>query len=272
LEAGRRLLSNWYEGSPVEGVQRIKQLFLLGLGAASVDFNNPRFQTALTAQSGPGEWLLQFIHESIAKDFSPALGGDYFLHDFIDRYAQRRELATFSFLPGNCAQAYVSMAICQELLRNNPYLKILFVPKSGAPGNDLNLETAQGALRAESESLLKGLAQFEREARFTFISEGPSIHGLDPRHLSAKFAEALVKSDVIIAEGQAYAEICGWKKPTYIAFRVNGRVAEAIHGVSHLTGPCAFVRLTPGVDHFEDFETAVLRNVTDHATSGKIPA
>jgi 2-phospho-L-lactate transferase/gluconeogenesis factor (CofD/UPF0052 family) len=83
---------------------------------------------------------------------------------------------------------------------------------------------------------------------------------------------ALADADVIWAEGQAYAELRGWKRPAYVAFRVNGRVAEAIHGLSRKRGACGFVRLTPGVNHFEGFEGAVLRRIPDLRTAVPIPA
>src|SRR5205085_3507558 len=54
--------------------------------------------------------------------------------------------------------------------------------------------------------------------------------------------------------------------------RINGRVAEAIHGVSREQGACGFVRLTPGFDHFEGFDAAVLREITDRATGTTVRA
>jgi len=199
------------------------------------------------------------------------LGGDRFLQEFIDQYVGSSEDTTLAFLPGSSAQAYFSLAICQELLRQTPGLNILFAPKSGAPGSDLSLEDAQAALGAEAQGMLAYLATEQRRGRFTFVSNGPTCHGLDPARLSKDMGEALGKATVIVAEGQAYAEIRGWKKPTFIAFRVNGRVAEAIHGVSREDGACAFVRLTPGVDHFEGFEEAVLRSQPNRGRDEAIP-
>jgi len=271
IEAGRSLLANWRNRPPTSDADRIKELLLLGLGA-SIDFNNPRFQAALSAQAGPGPWILKFIQESTAENLSVELGGGHFLQELFDEYLNGQRAATLAFLPGNCAQAYLSLAFCQELLEQNKNLRVMFIPKSGAPGNDLGLGDAQTAVRAEAAGLLAELASFEGQGRFIFIPNGPTGHGLDPARLSRDVAEALGKATVIIAEGQAYAEICGWKKPTYIAFRVNGRVAEAIHGVSRTSNACALVRLTPGVDHFEGFETAVLRRLTDRTVSEGVPA
>jgi 2-phospho-L-lactate transferase/gluconeogenesis factor (CofD/UPF0052 family) len=50
-------------------------------------------------------------------------------------------------------------------------------------------------------------------------------------------------------------------------------VAEAIHGVPREPAECGFVRLTPGVDHFEDFQMATRRRIVASETSGGwIPA
>ena len=272
IESGRRLLAEWWERVPTSEYDRLDQLLLLGLGAAAIDFNNPRFQAALATQPDPGPWLIQFIRESTSKSLSVELGGDRFLQQFFDDYVKSRRNGTLAFLPGNCAQAYLSLALCQEILRQNQNLKILFIPKSGAPGNDLGLAEAETALRAESSGLLNDLAAFVGESRFRFVRNGPTGHGLDPARLSYELAHALEEAIAVVAEGQAYAEIRGWKKPTFVAFRVNGRVAEAIHGVSRRSGPSGFVRLTPGVDHFEGFERAVLRSISDRITGEAIPA
>jgi 8-oxo-dGTP pyrophosphatase MutT (NUDIX family)/2-phospho-L-lactate transferase/gluconeogenesis factor (CofD/UPF0052 family) len=277
IEAGRTLLAGWYRlidrytDTSDPRFARLEGLFLRGLGAASVDFNNPRFQKELSANDGPGSWITEFIQKSTSQSMAEQLGGVRFLKEFIDQYVGSSQDATLTFLPGSSAQAYFSLAICQELLKQAPGLRILFAPKAGTPGSDLNLEDAQAALVAEAKGMLAYLAAQHESGRFSFVPNGPTCHGLDPARLSRDMGEALSNATVIIAEGQAYAEIRGWKKPTFVAFRVNGRVAEAIHGVSRRDGACAFVRLTPGVDHFEDFEEAVLRSQTDRGDDRTIP-
>ena len=271
IEAGRTLLAGWYKDAPSRVLPGLRDYCCLGLGAASVDFNNPRFQRELSANDGPGPWILEFIQRSTAQNIADRLGGDRFLREFIDQYLGSSQDAILTFLPGTSAQAYLSLAICQELLRQTPGLKILFAPKAGTPGSDLSLEDAQAALGAEAKGMLAFLAAKHEQGRFTFVLNGPTCHGLDPARLSRDLGEALGRAAVIIAEGQAYAEIRGWKKPTFIAFRVNGRVAEAIHGVPRGDGPCGFVRLTPGVDHYEGFEEAVLRGHTYQRTDETIP-
>ncbi|HYU34486.1 MAG TPA: 2-phospho-L-lactate transferase CofD family protein [Thermoanaerobaculia bacterium] len=267
LKAGRTLLTTWSARSFTSDKERLKDLALLGLGASAVDFNNPQFQVRLAENAGPGSWILQFIEERTAESLCPELGADAFLDEFCDRYLASGQPVELAFLPGSAAQAYVSLALCQEMLRQNPSLRVSFIPKSGAPGNDLTLDDAQTALQMEAAGALADLAAYAKEQRFIVVPNGPAGHGLDPARLSSDTAAVLARATAIVAEGQAYAEIRGWKKPTYIAFRVHGRVAEAIHGVSRARGACGFVRLTPGVDHFEGFEAAVLREMTD-ATNG----
>ncbi|MEN3331117.1 MAG: hypothetical protein V7641_482 [Blastocatellia bacterium] len=272
LQAGRKLLEMWHTQSSSSGKERFKELVLLGLSGATVDFNNPHFQERLVCETGPGPWILQFIREKAVENLHTGLGADCFLEEFVETYLSSKQPATLAFLPGSAAQSYVSLAICQEMLRQNPYLQLLFIPKSGAPGNDFTFEDAQNALRSEASGILAALAVYAKEQRFIIVANGPAGHGLDPARLSRDTGEALAKATVIFAEGQAYAEIRGWKKPTYIAFRINGRVAEAIHGISREPGACGFVRLTPGVDHFEGFDAAVLREITDSGTGTTIRA
>jgi 2-phospho-L-lactate transferase/gluconeogenesis factor (CofD/UPF0052 family)/8-oxo-dGTP pyrophosphatase MutT (NUDIX family) len=272
LRSGQTLLARWQAKSADSGVARFKALMLIGLGASAVDFNNPQFQQRLVLENGPGPWILQFIKERSPEDFCSELGGDRFLEEFFDEFLSGDRPVTLAFLPGGSAQAYISLAIAQEMLRQNPSLKVLFIPKSGASSNDTTFDDAQAALRAEAHAVLSALAEYAKEQRFIVVPDGPAGHGLDPARLPSRTAESLASATVIFAEGQAYAEIRGWKKPTYIAFRINGRVAETIHGVSQDRGACGFVRLTPGVDHFEGFEAAALREITDSASSTTIRA
>ncbi|MDB4433411.1 2-phospho-L-lactate transferase CofD family protein, partial [bacterium] len=272
IEGGRALLERSLPRLPNSGYERFRALVLLGLGASMADFNNPAFQRHLAAGDEPEESMTRVFGASVSDGLCSALGGEHFLKEFFDEYVSSLERCTLVYFAGNAAQAYISMAISQELLAANRNLRVLFIPKSGSPGNDLSFEDARSILFDGASQLLADLGGYEEEGRFNVIEHGPLCHGVDPRRLSLDVSRALQKATVILAEGQAYAEIRGWKKPAYIAFRANGRVAEAIHGVARSLGACGFVRLTPGIDHFQDFHSVVHRRLTDRDTGERIPA
>lgn len=271
LEAGRRVLARNLRSTPRSGLSRFRELTSLGLGCASADFNNPAFQALLRAHSTAVAQVTQYLEQATGSSFCPALGGDQFLREFYSEYVESGRRVTITYLAGNAAQASVSLAIAQEILLLNGEAKIRFVTKSGTPGSDLALTDAISLLESGSTSVFADLARFREDGRFTLEEGGPESHGLDPGRLSANLARALAAADVILAEGQGYAEIRGWKKPAYIAFRVNGRVAEAIHGISRESGAVGFVRLTPGVDHFQNFEFVVRRWMIDPVGGRRIP-
>jgi 2-phospho-L-lactate transferase/gluconeogenesis factor (CofD/UPF0052 family)/8-oxo-dGTP pyrophosphatase MutT (NUDIX family) len=270
LDAGRRLLTECMETTSATGLARLGELVRLSLKASAADLNNPRFQRELFRRR-PGAWIFDFLQSGSEGELSTELGGERFLEEFFDEYVKPKRPLTLAFLPGNSGQAYFSLAVCQELLALNPSMRIRFLPKSDSPGTDLSFENALSVVNREQDGVFRALFRHVKDASF-LIQNGPIGHGLDPGRLSRETAEALADANVIWAEGQAYAEIRGWKRPVYVSFRVNGRVAEAIHGVSRARGACGFVRLTPGVDHFEGFEGAVHRRIPDLRTGVSIPA
>jgi 2-phospho-L-lactate transferase/gluconeogenesis factor (CofD/UPF0052 family)/isopentenyldiphosphate isomerase len=271
IEAGRILLADWNRRAPSDGKARVRELLSLGLGAASIDFNTPDLQTHMPTEELSPTWMANYARVKASDHFCAELGSDQFYDEFYRRYIISGRRCSIVFLPGNSAQAYLSLAICQELLEQSLAVEILFIPKSGAPGNDLTFRDAQRILADSNNALLNGVKTHLQQGRFKLVHDGPSCHGLDPAGLSREAVSALRRADVVFAEGQAYAEISGWKKPVYVAYRVNGRVAEAIHGVSRRRNASGFVRLTPGVDHFEDFTAAVFHTVFDPVANILIP-
>lgn len=264
LQTGSDILKKFLELDSPAGLGRLRNLVLLGLGASSADFNNPAFQRHLKTRSTTSDPEIdRFLDKKTARKLSPDLAGDHFLNEFYKKLTESEEPLKIAYLSGNAAQAAISLAIAQEILRTNLKAELRFVAKSGSPGNDLTFEDAKELLATCAQGVFSDLARFSDDGRFTLEHDGPQCHGLDPGRLSANISRVLAEAQVILAEGQAYAEIRGWKKPAYIAFRVNGRVAEAIHGISRRRGACGFVGLKPGVDHFHDFKSTIWRNVVD---------
>lgn len=271
LDAGRKMLTEWMRTTSATGFARLYELVRLSLKASAADFNNPRFQKEMLSKSRTGDGIFDFLESGSEADLSSELGGERFLDEFINAYVKPKRPVMLTFLPGNSGQAYLSLAVCQEMLALNPWLRIKCLPKSDSPGTDLSFENAARIMEREEEGIFHELFRHRKDGSF-LLQNGPIGHGLDPGRLSRDTTQALANADVIWAEGQSYAEIRGWKRTAYVAFRVNGRVAEAIHGLSRARGACGFVRLTPGVNHFEGFEGAVQRRIPDLRTGISIPA
>jgi 2-phospho-L-lactate transferase/gluconeogenesis factor (CofD/UPF0052 family) len=276
LEAGEKLFLDCSKRLPDKGFDRLLELLKHGLEASPVDFNNPKFQENLKRIFSYPAAISKFLRNIAIQDLAPELGGNKFLHDFYTLYIKNSPTVKIAYLPGTVSQAAFSLSICQEILIQNKNAKIAFIPKKGHPGNDLSYNETLQLLERMSNSHLIKLKRFQNRLRFSILDDGPMINGLDPCRLHENTVRSLSHADVIVAEGQAYAELRGWKKPVYIAFRVNGRIAKAIHGDS-LAGRTGFVRLTPGVDHYKvfDYYESIRKNSADfkrHTTSEYVEA
>ena len=254
LKATRRLLERFFASRSRSDLPSLIKLVLLGLEASSTDFNNPAFQLYLRDRLASSSLIARFLEDGATHALSDDLGGTHFLTEFYGKFIASGKTVNIAYLAGNASQGLVGLAVIQQLLEINANATVSLIPKSGFPGNDLTFEDAENAMEELRDGVLAGLSTFHGQGRFKIIDDGPRCHGLDPRRLSANVVRELAEADVIFAEGQAYAEIRGWKKPTYIAFRINGRVAEAVHGVPR--PGAGFVRLTPGVEHFSNFAPA----------------
>jgi 2-phospho-L-lactate transferase/gluconeogenesis factor (CofD/UPF0052 family)/8-oxo-dGTP pyrophosphatase MutT (NUDIX family) len=253
LKAGQLLLTNFIKENSTKGYNRLLDLLKLGIEASFADFNNHNFQKILKARNSRLKLASTIYQEINLSDLAIELGGDKFMQEFFDTYIKNSPAIKIAYLPGTTTQSIISLAIVQEILYQNKHAVITFIPKTGNPGNDLSYDDAWELFNTLSNTLLKKLRKYQKDKRFTILKKGPIIHGIDPNGLHELTAQELASSDIVFAEGQAYAEIRGWRKPAYIAFRINGRVAKAIHGES-LLGKCGFVRLTPGIEHYQLIE------------------
>lgn len=253
LSASHRLLVRVRDGNRGSaGPDRIKRLLRASLGACAAEFNNADFQRSLPQTKPASAALERFCLDREPDELPAYLGGDEFIDEFIVTCSSARAPFWVAYLPGNSCQAYLSLAICEELLALNPNVRVALVPKSTPVANDLDYSSLRQVLLQHGASLFATLLECESQGRFIVSSEGPTTNGIDPSRLTVECASILRSANAIVAEGQAYAEIRGWRRPTYLSFRVNGRVAEAIHGVPR--GSCGFVGLLPEVQHFTDIE------------------
>lgn len=119
----------------------------------------------------------------------------------------------------------------------------------------LDYKRDQGKIVANTDEALS--------RRFIILEDGPRVQGLDPAHMSNTMIRALLDSEAVITEGQAFAEIAGWKRPVFFAFMIKGRAAQAIHGVSKKRKVNVFVGPIPGSFHYEDVPMQLVRYYSD---------
>ena len=208
-----------------------------------------RFQAVVAAQ----------FDAAASAEFAVELGGDHFVREFLDRWATPAPgpPLTLLYFTDNNGQLVASLKCVEAFLGRCPRLRITLVPKNGQVGNDTSWQDVEDLLREDAASdqpLFAELRALREQRRWSVCRNGPTCEGLDPGNLPRELCFHLHQADVVFAEGRSYAQIRGWRKPTYLAFHIKGRVAEAFHGVSGGRNAFAFVRVGAGVAHFTHLE------------------
>lgn len=262
----------WTDGDLRAELKRIVKLSIL---LNALDFHSPEFDSAWgdsTRLRAIVELQFQRVHRI---DFSPALGGDTFFQKFLGQIAPREEESelTAVYLTDNNGQLVASLKLIETVLSLNKRLKVVLVPKNGSHWNDASWADVDKLLHADASHdrpIFNRLRTFSEQKRFRICHQGPQTHGLHPAYLSKELCYFLRRSDLVLAEGQAYAEIRGWLKPTFLMFQVTGRVAEAIHGVDRSKRALAFVGVGFGANHYGQPERLLRRSMKDAAGAGEI--
>ncbi|HDM08588.1 MAG TPA: hypothetical protein ENF97_00505, partial [Candidatus Omnitrophica bacterium] len=242
--------------------------FMIKLSAEAnvVDYNTPDMVALRTNLYEAGRSVREQLEVGGRKTLSINLGGEYWLHQFYERYVASGEAYTISILPDNNGQGMVTLKLADVCLMGNPNLRIYFIPKRGQHTNDLSFddtlsyleydlnsdtrilralvpdtesgETNVGIMDAEGRIYrlkvvsVNGQKKLVPEAtpvsetgekpRFIILEDGPQVQGLNPSQLSVTTVRAIEESDTLITEGQAFAEIRGWKKPVFLSFMMKG--------------------------------------------------
>jgi 2-phospho-L-lactate transferase/gluconeogenesis factor (CofD/UPF0052 family) len=245
----------------------IGKLLILNVLMNALDFHSPDFRGSWDTP----ESLLHLIERQFkAADtaiLESTLGGETFVAEFLAKWLRidDSDSAHLVYLSDNNGQLVVSLKCIEAFLRRRSTLRITLVPKQGHYGNDASIEDVSHVLESDAtnqQPLFSYLREMLGTGRFSICREGPMMQGLDPRRLSQELCRQLQGADVILAEGQAHAEIRGWMKPTYLLFQVKGRVAEAIHGIERRRKALAFVRVGNGVEHYSHLERLPNRRIS----------
>jgi 2-phospho-L-lactate transferase/gluconeogenesis factor (CofD/UPF0052 family)/uncharacterized protein with ATP-grasp and redox domains len=251
--------------------ESLRRLFRLNILLNTFDFRK------LPPRSGNGteksqDSIVRLFEEATAATFSIQLGGDHFIGEFLERWLSTplAEPGQLIYLSDNNGQLVVSLKCIEAILKRQPGLSVILIPKNGQYGNDASWKDVEHLLDIDAKSpepIFTQLSSFQQSGRFELFRDGPRTTGLHPGAMSKKLCSQLRSAAVVIAEGQAYAEICGWICPTYLVFRVTGRTAESIHGVDRGQEALGFIRVGSGAVHFSQTESLPRPLVADSRQS-----
>jgi len=235
--------------------EALRSLLRLNVLLNTLDFKNVEFMNVWSDPDKFRAIVEAQFEAALSASFAPELGGDAFVDEFLDRWLPRESSRPISlvYLTDNNGQLAVSLKCIEAFLRRCPRLCVTVVPKDGQFGNDTSWRDLEDLLKEDRQSpnsVFSELRRLQKRKRWSVCRNGPCSEGLDPRSLSRELCFHLNGADVIFAEGRAYAQIRGWRRPSYLLFPVKGRVAEAIHGVSGSRSALAFVRAGGGIAHF----------------------
>jgi hypothetical protein len=237
----------------------LARLFVLNATLNSIDFEGVRVGRPALMSIAAENLIRRLFAAAGNAVFCSALGGETFLREFLERWVAGRKLkpTRLVYFAHKNGQLVVSLKCVEALLQRSPGLVTVLVPKGASYGTEATHHDLKCLLDEDEKSatpVFSRLSERLKRKRLLICEEGPRMEGLHPGCLSHELCYHLQRADVIFAEGQAYAEIRGWLKPTYVLFQVKGRVAEAIHGVSRAEGALACIRLGHGAIHFSHLE------------------
>lgn len=235
--------------------ETLRRLFRLNILLNTLDFQGPDFHDAGADQEKMQACIERQFDAARTAAFSKSLGENEFIDEFLERWLSPGITTPMNmvYFTDNNGQLVVSLKCIEALLDRQPNLFITLMPKNGQYSNDASWKDVENLLDADGKSgkpIFEKLQSFLESKRLVICRDGPRTLGLHPGCMSKEMCFYLRNADAIIAEGQAYAEIRGWLKPTYLLFRVTGRAAQAIHGIDRKQGALAFIRVGSGAVHF----------------------
>jgi 2-phospho-L-lactate transferase/gluconeogenesis factor (CofD/UPF0052 family)/uncharacterized protein with ATP-grasp and redox domains len=251
----------------------IHRLLKLNVLLNALDFHTPDFHDSWAQEEKIRDLVESQFDKVDSAQFDVSLGGDAFVEEFSKRWlsTEKDTPVRMVYFVDNNGQLVASLKCVEAFLQRHSKLTVVLVPKDGQHGNDASCADVYHLLEVDAKntlSIFDQLRRFRDSKRLIICEQGPQAQGLNARHLSQELCHYLNEADVILTEGQAYAEIRGWRKPTYMLFQVKGRVAEAIHGVSKSEKALAFVRVGGGVYHFSGLKRLPNRVLDDSELSG----
>jgi len=182
---------------------------------------------------------------------------------------EAREPVLLVFFADDYLESLIDMRRFAVMVRRNPRLRVLFVPRHGRYGNDLALEDLPGIL---AEPALAGFRELAGEGRIRVSPLGPRAGCLDPRDVSARL---LAQVDDLGRDRRVIIETKGCRNfemlrgelpvPWYAAFNCNRALSIRTVGVD---GPPVFLRIPPGLRAYDGFARPRIGRSPSYGTAG----
>ncbi len=152
-------------------------------------------------------------------------------------------------------ESIIDMKRMEVLLKINPRLRVLFVPRAGRYGNDLAASDVWPLLKTAPFSELR---RFKDKGRIHFSEKGPRAGCIDPRNISAELISEIDRlgagrTILLETKGCRNFEMLkgGLPVPWYSSFNCNR--ALSIRTVE-IDGAPVFLRIPPGLRAYDRFD------------------
>jgi hypothetical protein len=192
--------------------------------------------------------LLGLSSDSAGR-FGLASVGAYF-EEVIDA----REPVLLAFFSDDYLESVIDLKRMEVMLRRNPHLHILFIPRNGRYGNDLAAADVAPVIR---HPIFAGLKTLETKNRFHVSPHGPMAGCIDPRFVSDRLIHEINtlsagKKLVIETKGCRNFEMLqgGLPVPWYTSFNCNRALSIRTVGIDFAP---VFLRIPPGMRAYDGF-------------------
>ena len=202
--------------------------------------------------------------EEIREDFMLRVTSDRWgincWPDFESEVLECRRNLAVAWLTDDFLETVFDLDVGQWLLRQYPHLSLWLIPRWSQYGNDASYQDVMHLLKQPEFSFLQS------SKRFRVCDDGPRLGTVDPRAISPRMAEWLLRADCLVAKGaRTYEMMQGIRKLTYFAFAVCREISEAVTGLDSSLALPVFIRQAPGGHSFRDFRASSIRRIRFHS-------
>lgn len=170
---------------------------------------------------------------------------------FLGQVLGRREGCLMALFTDDYFETVVDLKLAERLLKTEPNLRIVVVPRAVRVGNDASAADILHLLRRDTFRLLHLQAS---QGRFSVELSGPLSGTLCGHRLSARVVRLILRADVLFVKGaRSYECLQGVLKPAYYAFAVCRSMSESVTGVDADTGGLVLVCQESGQATFRGF-------------------
>ncbi len=176
------------------------------------------------------------------------------LNDYYNEVVDTNVPTLLVFFCDDYLESLIDMKRFEVLLKRNPNLQVLFIPRAGRYGNDLAHADLKTIIQ---EPVFKDLQKLQHTRRFQVSAHGPRAGCIDPRDVSATLIhemDRLGQGRCVIFETKGcrnFEMLCGRLTiPWYASFNCNRALSIRTVGVD---GPPVFLRIPPGLKAYDGF-------------------